>query len=144
MSSFALRPPTRRWRLSIRRRRRRRASRRECVFSRPTGLWWCCFGFDGGQLLAVVFTVGSCGGGCTGKVSPFAPTVKVNQGLHAAPFCHFAREPVKVHGLVGMSIGDADSGAGWVSGLPWSRNHCSQLPTLRADHSAANSLSGPL
>ena len=33
------------------------------------------------------------------KVLPFAPTIKVNERLHATPFHHFARQPLKVHGL---------------------------------------------
>lgn len=33
------------------------------------------------------------------EIFPFAPAVKVDEGLHAAPFHDFAGEPFEVHGL---------------------------------------------
>ena len=33
------------------------------------------------------------------EVLPFPPAIKVNERLHAAPFHHFARQPLKVHRL---------------------------------------------
>lgn len=33
------------------------------------------------------------------EVLPFAPAIKVDERLHATPFHHFAREPLKVHRL---------------------------------------------
>ena len=35
------------------------------------------------------------------EVFPFAPAIKVDERLHAAPFHHFAREPFKVDRLIG-------------------------------------------
>ena len=35
------------------------------------------------------------------EVLPFAPAIKVDKRLHATPFHHFAREPLKVHRLRG-------------------------------------------
>jgi hypothetical protein len=34
-----------------------------------------------------------------GKVFPLAPSVEINEGLHATPFFDFTFEPDEVHGL---------------------------------------------
>lgn len=41
-----------------------------------------------------------CVGNLGGKVFPLAPAVKIDEGLHAAPFHHFPLEPNEIDGLL--------------------------------------------
>ena len=51
----------------------------------------------GSLLLAIL------GGRGGSEVLPLAPAVEIDEGLHAAPFHHFAGEPIEVDGLDGRS-----------------------------------------
>lgn len=62
----------------------------------------CSFCFDGRGF--ALFLSGSRVGVRIGKVLPLTPTVKIDQRLHAAPFCYFAREPIEVYRLIRMSV----------------------------------------
>jgi len=73
------------------------------------------------------------------EVLPFAPAVEVDEGLHAAPFHHFAGEPFEVHGLYVVSNRRETVIITGNSGIPWSRNRCSPLPELHACRFAASS-----